>query len=107
MWKTQEEKIKRLELKHAGAEQRKQKEYVEADGRWRFNTDERRWSVTRPFGPGGVDSTQWFTVTYLVGETENLSWQVDTGKLKVSLITKDSASLPCNPRLPRAFKYRI
>lgn len=88
VWKTQEEEIKKLELKHAIAQQRKQKEHVEADDRWWFDTDERRWTVTRPFGPGGVDSTHWFTVTYLVGTTESLSWQVDTRKLKVSLITK-------------------
>ncbi len=88
VWKTQKEEIKKLELKHAIAEQRKQKESVEADGRWWFDTDERRWSVTRPFGPGGFDSTHWFTVTYRVGETETLSWQVDTRKSEVSLITK-------------------
>ena len=82
MWKTQGEEIKKLELKHAIAQQRKQKEYVEADDRWWFDTDERRWTVTRPFGPGGVDSTHWFTVTYLIGTTESLSWQVDTRKLK-------------------------
>ena len=88
VWKTQEEQIKKLELKHAIAEQRKQKEHVEADGRWWFDTDERRWTVTRPFSPGGIDSTHWFTVTYLVGAAESLSWQVDTRKLEVSLITK-------------------
>jgi hypothetical protein len=92
VWKTQEEEIKKLELKHAIAEQRKQKEYVGADDRWWFDTDERRWSVTRPFGPGGFDSTHWFTVTCLVGETESLSWQVDTRKSEVSLVTKSSAS---------------
>ncbi|HKU72637.1 MAG TPA: hypothetical protein VJR02_01840 [Pyrinomonadaceae bacterium] len=81
VWKTQEEQIKKLELKHAIAEQRKQKEYVGAEGRWWFDTDERRWTVTRPFGPGGVDSTHWFTVTYFVGSTESLSWHVDTHKL--------------------------
>jgi len=107
VWKTQEEEIKRLELKHTSAEQRKQKEYVEADGRWWFDTDERRWSVTRPFGPGGVDSTHWFTVTYLPGATETLSWEVDTRKLEVSLITNDSASLPYNPRLPQTGKYQL
>ena len=86
VWKTQAEQIKKLELKHASAEQQKQKEYVEADGRWWFDTDERRWTVTRPFSPGGFDSTHWFTVTYLVGATGSLSWQVDTRKSEVSLI---------------------
>jgi hypothetical protein len=92
VWKTQEEQIKRLELKHAIAEQRKQKEYVQADGRWWFDTDERRWMVTRPFGPGGVDSTHLFMVTYFVGATESLSWQVDTRKSEVSLINKQVAN---------------
>jgi hypothetical protein len=99
VWKTQGEVIKNFELKHAIAEQRKHKEYVEADGRWWFDTDERRWSVARPFGPGGIDSTQWFTVTYLVGETESLSWQVNTRKLEVSLITKLSANVDVSSAL--------
>ena len=86
VWKTQKEQIKKLELDHAAAEQRKHKEYITADSRWWFDTDERRWTVTRPFAPGVVDSTHWFTVTYLIGATESLSWQVDTRKSKVSLI---------------------
>ena len=86
IWKTQQDQIKSIELKHASAEQKKRKEYVEAEGRWWFDTDERRWTVVRPFGPGGVDSTHWFTVTYLIGTTEKLSWQVDTRKQEVSLI---------------------
>ena len=88
VWKTQQERIKKLELKHATAEQQKQTEYVGADNRWWFDTDERRWTVTRPFSPGGIDSTHWFTVTYLIGATESLSWQVDTRKSEVSLINK-------------------
>ena len=47
VWKTQEEQIKKLELQHANAQQRRRKEYLEADGRWWFDTDERRWTVTR------------------------------------------------------------
>ena len=86
VWKTQGEEIKKLELNHAMAEQRKQGRSGEANGRWWFDTDERRWTVTRPFSPGGFDSTHLFTVTYLVGTTESLSWQVDTRKLEVSLI---------------------
>ncbi|HEX7333837.1 MAG TPA: hypothetical protein VF290_20205 [Pyrinomonadaceae bacterium] len=85
VWKTQAEQIKLLELKHVSAGQ--QKESVGIDGWW-FDTDERRWTVTRPFAPGVMDSTHWFTVTYLVGATESLSWQVDTRKSEVSLIQK-------------------
>jgi len=90
VWKTQKEQIKKLELDHAAAQQRKHKEYITADSRWWFDTDERRWTVTRPFAPGVVDSTHWFTVTYLIGRTEGLSWQVDTRKSEVSLIKEHS-----------------
>lgn len=86
VWKTQKDRINEIELKHAGKEQEKRKEKVSASERWWFDTDERRWTVARPFGPGGIDSTHWFTVTYLVGGTESVSWQVDTRKQEVSLI---------------------
>ena len=65
VWKTQEEQIKKLELQHAIAQQQKRKEFVGAEGRWWFDTDERRWIVTRPFGPGGVDSTHLFSLSKL------------------------------------------
>lgn len=84
VWESQGPQIKDFELKHATAEQAKQKEYVGPDGRWWFDTDERRWSVTRPFGPGGVDSTHWFVVQYVVGDAK-LAWTVDTEKRKVTL----------------------
>jgi len=35
---------------------------------------------------GGVDSTHWFTVTYIAGASEKLSWQVDTSKQEVTLM---------------------
>jgi hypothetical protein len=86
VWKKQPDQIKELELRHANAEQKKQKEYVGADSRWWFDTDERRWTVARPFAPGGIDSTHWFTVTYIVGASEKLSWHVDTSKQEVTLM---------------------
>jgi hypothetical protein len=82
VFKNEGDQIKTLEHKHASAEQAKQKEYVGSGGRWWFDTDERTWSVTRPFGPGGIDSTHWFVVTYSVG-AQKLSWSVDTRKRKV------------------------
>ena len=86
VWKHQRYQIQELEFKHASAEQEKQKEIVDANSRWWFDTDERRWTVTRPFSPGGIDSTHWFTVTYIIGESEKLSWFVDTSKQEVSLV---------------------
>ncbi len=86
VWKMQKESIKELELQHARVEQSQQKEYVSADERWWFDTDERHWTVVRPFSPGGVDSTHWFTVTYVVGKKRSVSWQVDTRKQQVSVI---------------------
>ena len=56
-----------------------------------FDTEERRWTVVRPFGPGLVDSTHWFTVTFSIEATEKLSWQVDTRKQEVSLIKETVA----------------
>lgn len=87
VWKTQQNQIKELEFKHAKAEHQKEGGLGEPD-RWWFDTDERRWTVTRPFPPGGVDSTHWFEVTYLVGSTQTLSWHVDTRKQEVSLTRK-------------------
>ena len=86
VWKTQQNEIKALELKHAVTEQKRTKEYVSAEERWWFDTDDRRWGILRPFGPGGVDSTHWFIVTYVVGKDKKLSWQVDTRKQEVSLL---------------------
>jgi hypothetical protein len=88
VWKTQQHQIKELELKHAASEQKKRKEHIGTEGRWWFDTDDRHWTVARPFGPGFIDSTHWFTVTYLVGGSEMLSWEVDTHKQKVTLMTE-------------------
>lgn len=37
VWKTQQNRIKELELKHANAEQRNQEGFVGPDGRWWFD----------------------------------------------------------------------
>ena len=86
VWQTQQDQIIALELKHATVEQKEIREYVSAEERWWFDTDDRRWNVLGPFGPGGVDSTHWFMVTYIVGKDKKLVWQVDTRKREVSLL---------------------
>ncbi len=47
-------------------------------GAWWHDTDTRTWTVKRPFGPGLIDSTHWFHITYLVDGREAGSWIVDT-----------------------------
>jgi len=84
VWRTQQEVICKLELQHATAELRKQKEYVTPDERWWFDTDKRQWTVRRPVSPGTLDSTHWFSVSYLIDGKTVGSWIVDTRKEKVT-----------------------
>jgi hypothetical protein len=86
IWNTQKDKIKALELQHAEEEQKKRKENVDADSRWWFDTDERRWAVSRPFSPGRIDSTHMFNVTYILNSKELISWRVDTRKKSIMVI---------------------
>ncbi|TZF80714.1 hypothetical protein [Cognatilysobacter lacus] len=48
-----------------------------APHRW-HDTEERSWQVKRPFGPGIVDSTHYFVVTYSIGGKVVGTWQVNT-----------------------------
>ena len=47
-------------------------------GDWWLDVKERSWVVKRPFGPGDIDSTHWFNVSYRVEGKEVASWFVDT-----------------------------
>ena len=49
----------------------------EAD-QWWHDTEERTWSAKRPFGPGVVDSTHLFIVTYAIDGHIVGTWRVDT-----------------------------
>jgi len=52
---------------------------------WWFDVKERAWSVRRPFGPGVIDSTHMFVVTYSIGGKKLATWHVDTDKKTVKL----------------------
>ncbi len=52
-------------------------------GDWWFDSLKREWSVRWPFGPGAIDSTHLFIVTYKIDEKEMISWQVDIRKKTV------------------------
>jgi hypothetical protein len=52
-------------------------------GAWWFDTSKREWSVQRPFGPGVIDSTHLFEVTYKIDGKKVMSWEVDIQKKKV------------------------
>jgi hypothetical protein len=78
IWNTQKEQIKALELEHAKKEQSKSKEYVSADSRWWFDTDERRWAIERLFSPGNIDSRHMFLCTYIIKGKKLITWRVDT-----------------------------
>ena len=49
-------------------------------GDWWHDTKLREWSVRRPFGPGYVDSTHIFIVTYKIDGKSVMTWSVDTQK---------------------------
>ena len=88
VWNTQAELIKATEIHRAKLEVAKQKEFIGAEGRWWFDTDERDWNVVRPFAPGGIDSTHMFIVTYTINGAKVLLWTVDTEKKEVAAVTK-------------------
>jgi len=50
---------------------------------WWLDIKEREWTVKRPFGPGILDSTHWFIVSYKIDGKTVASWFVDTGEKKV------------------------
>lgn len=90
VWATQHEMIKDLEIAFATAEQKKVKEYVDAEGRWWFDTARRQWDVQRPFSPGGFDSTHLFLVKYSIEDRDVATWLVDTEKASVSVSGRKS-----------------
>lgn len=45
---------------------------------WWHDTKERVWSVKRPFGPGVVDSTHYFQVSYSIDGQVVGTWSVNT-----------------------------
>jgi hypothetical protein len=56
---------------------------LDGDAPW-LDTKERVWSVKRPFGPGGFDSTHWFDVVYSIDGHVVAKWSVDTRNQTVS-----------------------
>jgi hypothetical protein len=89
VWQNQKEQIKTVELQHAHKKQSRTKEYINAEGRWWFDTDKRRWDVFRPFEPGGVDSTHMFIVRYFIDDKMFLYWNVNTEDKTVSLLKSE------------------
>lgn len=45
---------------------------------WWHDTKERSWSVKRPFGPGNIDSTHYFQVSYSIEGKVVGTWSVNT-----------------------------
>ena len=45
---------------------------------WWHDTKERAWSAKRPFGPGIVDSTHYFQVSYFIDGQVVGIWSVNT-----------------------------
>src|SRR5262245_16102651 len=45
---------------------------------WWSDTKERSWSARRPFGPGVVDSTHYFQVSYSIDGKVVGTWAVNT-----------------------------
>jgi len=80
VWRTQQDVICKLELRHATGQQKKEKEHLAPEERWWFDTDNRQWTVRRPIAPGTLDSTHWFSINYLIDGKSVGSWFVDTRK---------------------------
>lgn len=67
---------------------------IEAPGRidgtgdelWWHDVKERTWVVKRPFGPGFIDSTHMFDVTYRIDGKDSGFWGVDTRKGTVTRV---------------------
>jgi len=55
---------------------------------WWHDIIERSWSASRPFAPGGIDSTHYFIVSYRIGNAEVGRWSVDTRKRTARLLSK-------------------
>ena len=45
---------------------------------WWHDTKERTWSAKRPFGPGTIDSTHYFQVSYAIDGQVLRTWSVNT-----------------------------
>lgn len=86
VWNSQQKLIREVETQHAKAEQAKQKEYVSAESRWWFDTDERKWEVARNVSPGTLDSTHWFYVYYYINGKVVAQWFVDTREKSVDVV---------------------
>jgi len=52
----------------------------DADSRW-FDTSVREWRVQRPWAPGVTNTTEFFTVTYLIDGKKSASWNVNTRRM--------------------------
>ena len=49
-------------------------------GRW-LDTGVREWRVQRPVGPGFMNTTEFFSVTYLVDGEQRAHWNVNTKRM--------------------------
>ncbi len=70
------------------------------DELWWHDTLERTWVVKRPFGPGVIDSTHLFDVSYKLDGRTLARWLVDTRKGEVTggVITTEQAPAPRESR---------
>ena len=64
----------RLVMQTRGDEIRK----LDHNGNWWQDTEERSWSAKRPFSPGVIDSTHYFSVSYSIDGHVVRSWSVNT-----------------------------
>ncbi|GAB3361917.1 hypothetical protein [Lysobacter tyrosinilyticus] len=64
----------RLVMTSRSAEVRK----LDQNPDWWHDTKERAWSAKRPFGPGIVDSTHYFQVSYSIDGQVVGTWSVNT-----------------------------
>ena len=60
-------------------------EKLDSSSDWWHDTKERTWSAKRPFGPGVIDSTHFFNVTYAIEGSVVGTWAVNTRTGQVSV----------------------
>jgi hypothetical protein len=81
--RTQADAIRKVEASEPGD--------GKGDETWWLDTKERTWVVKRPFGPGVVDTTHEFQVTYRIDGKDVAWWSVDTRKGTVTAAPKAKA----------------
>ncbi|MBX9693451.1 MAG: hypothetical protein K2Z81_13770 [Cyanobacteria bacterium] len=87
VFQTQGDKIAQMDIKALSSK----KFVINEKDWWWHDTCERQWSVRRPFGPGYINSTQMFQVSYSINGKTVGKWFVDTKTKRINSLDEKSA----------------